>query len=85
MELSIESKRIACTSVIVQVNLACHLKEYFLLFNVDRPHQSLGYSTPDKVYQTASGGGAGIVDKYNKLNKLTEELKVKEGQRLSAA
>ena len=65
--------------------LHCGLKEYFLLFNVDRPHQSLGYSTPDKVYQTASGGGAGIVDKYNKLNKLTEELKVKEGQRLSAA
>ncbi len=42
-------------------------------------------STPDKVYRTASGGGAGIVDKYKKLNKLKEELKVKEGQRLSAA
>jgi|GEM_PF-1525221 len=65
--------------------LHCGLKEYFILFNVNRPHQSLGYSTPDKVYRTASGGGAGIVDKYKKLNKLTEELKVQEGKRLSAA
>ena len=58
------------------------LKEYFVLFNVERPHQSLGYSTPDKVYRAAAGGGARIVDKYKKK---TEELKVKEGQRLSAA
>ena len=65
--------------------LHCGLKEYFLLFNVSRLHQSLGYSKPDRVYPTASGGGARIVHKYKKLNKLTEELKVKEGQRLSAA
>ncbi len=44
----------------------------------------LGDSTLDKVYQTASGGGARIVDKYRKINKQTEELKVEEGQRLSA-
>ena len=62
------------------------LKEYFVLFNVERPHQSLGYSTPDKVYRAAVGGGARIVDKYKKKkNKQTEELTVKEGQRLSAA
>jgi len=42
------------------------------------------YSTPDKVYRTACGEGAGIVDKYQKLNNQTEELKVKEGQRLFA-
>ena len=65
--------------------LHCGLKEYFLLFNAGGPHQSLGYSIPDKVYRVASGAGVGIVDKYKKLNKLTEELKVKEGQRLSAA
>jgi len=31
----------------------------------------LGYSTPDKVYRAAAGGGARIVDKYKK-NKQTE-------------
>jgi putative transposase len=65
--------------------LQCGLKEYFVLFNDGRTHKSLGYSTPDKVYRTASGGGARIVDKYSKKNKQTEELTVKEGQRLSAA
>jgi putative transposase len=44
--------------------LQCGLKEYFVLFNVERTHQLLGYSTPDKVYRTAVGGGARIVDKY---------------------
>jgi putative transposase len=39
--------------------LHCGLKEYFVLFNVDRARQSLGYSTPDKVYRTASGGEQG--------------------------
>ena len=65
--------------------LQCGLKKYFIEYNVERSHQSLGYSTPDKVYRTASGGGARIVDKYRKLNKPTEELKVKEEQCLSAA
>ena len=27
---------------------------------------------PDKVYRTATGGGARIVDKYKKLNKQTK-------------
>jgi len=40
------------------------LTEYFELYNTERPHQSLGYCTPDQVYQTASGGGARIVDKF---------------------
>lgn len=40
------------------------LAEYFVLYNTERPHQSLGYDTPDQVYQTASGGGARIADKY---------------------
>jgi len=40
------------------------LTEYFVLYNTERPHQSLGYETPDQVYRTASGGGARIVDKY---------------------
>ena len=31
-------------------------KKYFIEFNVERSHQSLGYSTPDKVYRAAVGG-----------------------------
>lgn len=40
------------------------LTEYFVYYNTARPHQSLSYLTPDRVYRTASGGGAKIVDKY---------------------
>jgi putative transposase len=39
------------------------LAECFELYNTERPHQSLGCCTPVQVYQTASGGGARIVDK----------------------
>lgn len=48
------------------------LTEYFVFYNTERPHQSLQYKTPDVVYQTASGGGASIVDKYQKSNKTTQ-------------
>ncbi len=40
------------------------LTEYFEFYNTERPHQSLGNSTPCQVYQTAIGGGARIVDKF---------------------
>jgi putative transposase len=40
------------------------LTEYFEFYNTERPHQSLGNLTPIQVYQTASGGGARIVDKF---------------------
>jgi len=40
------------------------LTEYFRFYNSERPHQSLGQQTPDEVYQTATGGGAVIVDKF---------------------
>jgi putative transposase len=40
------------------------LTEYFEFYNTERFHQSLSYCTPDQVYQTASGGGAKIVDKF---------------------
>ena len=44
------------------------LTEYFVFRNSERTHQSLDYSTPDKVYRTASGGGARIVDKFKEKN-----------------
>ena len=34
------------------------LSKYFVMYNGYRPHQALGYKTPDEVYQSASGGGA---------------------------
>jgi putative transposase len=40
------------------------LTEYFVFYNGERPHQSLGYKTPDIVYRSAVGGGAMIVDKF---------------------
>jgi putative transposase len=40
------------------------LTEYFVFYNTERMHQSLDYSTPDAVYQTARGGGASIVDHF---------------------
>jgi putative transposase len=40
------------------------LTEYFDFYNTERPHQSLGNLTPIQVYQTGSGGGARIVDKF---------------------
>jgi putative transposase len=45
------------------------LTDYFLLYNTERPHQSLGDATPAHVYHTASGGGARIVDKFKKLEE----------------
>lgn len=54
-------------------DLLLGLTEYFVFYNTERTHQSLGYDTPDEVYRTASGGGARIVDKYSETEKLTQE------------
>ena len=50
-------------------SLLMGLTQYFQFYNEARWHQSLGYKTPDAVYQTAMGGGAKIVDKFNKLTE----------------
>ncbi len=60
------------------IELTMGLTEYFSFYNSERPHQSLGYLTPDKVYETRQGGGAKIVDKFNSRYKKT-------GQRCTAA
>jgi putative transposase len=46
-------------------DLLIGLTQYFLFYNEARWHQSLNYKTPNEVYQTAIGGGARIVDKFN--------------------
>jgi putative transposase len=40
------------------------LTEYFAFYNGERPHQSLGYRTPEDVYRSGNGGGASIVDRF---------------------
>jgi putative transposase len=45
-------------------SLLIGLTDYFVFYNEDRLHQSLGYKTPSVVYQAATGGGAKIVNKY---------------------
>lgn len=64
----------------IMSDLLVGLAEYFVFYNNERTHQSLNYSTPEKVYLAASDGGALIVDKYGNT-----EIEVKMGQRHSAA
>ena len=40
------------------------LTQYFGFYNSERPHQALGDKTPDHIYNSATGGGALIIDKY---------------------
>jgi putative transposase len=67
--------------------LTSGLSKYFVLYNSERPHQSLGYRTPDVVYHSASGGGAIIVEKFggSKKKKASEKTgkTETEGQELS--
>jgi putative transposase len=58
------------------------LTKYFAYYNAERPHQSLGYRTPEVVYKEAKGGGAMIVDKYPRSEKaavVSIALRSKEG------
>jgi len=48
-------------------SLLLGLTDYFVFYNEERLHQSLSYKTPSMVYQTATGGGAKILDKYGKI------------------
>jgi putative transposase len=41
------------------------LTEYFSFYNSERPHQSLGYRTPDEVHRSAQGGGVVVADHFS--------------------
>lgn len=45
-------------------DLMMGLTHYFMFYNNERKHQSLGYQTPGSVYRSGIGGGARIVDKF---------------------
>jgi len=55
-------------------DLLMGLTQYFLFYNEERWHQSLNYKTPNGVYQTAIGGGAKIMDKFNSSEKTSEPV-----------
>ena len=59
------------------------LAQYFAFYNAERPHQSLGYQTPDQVYRDGIGGGALIVDRFGDDDKKLQE-KSNTGQRRAA-
>jgi putative transposase len=70
--------------------LTLGLANYFAYYNGERPHQSLGYCTPNIVYATGMGGGAMIVDKWKRPSSTMTDLtgepsSVTSGQRCSAA
>ena len=56
------------------------LAQYFAFYNAERPHQSLGYQTPDQVYLDGVSGGALIVDRFGDEDKKSQE-KSNTGQR----
>lgn len=64
--------------------LTVGLAQYFAFYNAERPHQALGYETPDHVYCAGVGGGALIVDKFGDAD-LGQEKIGSTGQRRAAA
>lgn len=62
--------------------LTVGLAAYFVFYNTERPHQALGYRTPDEVHLAAANGGARIVDKFSERRQFS---KVESGQRRTAA
>jgi putative transposase len=64
--------------------LTVGLAQYFAFYNAVRPHQSLGYATPDHVYRAGVGGGALIVDRFDSADRERQEDSG-TGQRRAAA
>jgi len=54
------------------------LTAYFAFYNGERPHQSLGYRTPEEVHRSGSGGGACIVDRFADRSALAAAVPTRE-------
>ena len=63
--------------------LTVGLAQYFAFYNALRPHQSLGYQTPEQVYSAEAGGGALIVGSFGDQDERQEETS-STGQRRAA-
>jgi putative transposase len=63
--------------------LTVGLAQYFAFYNAERPHQALGYQTPNQVHATGVGGGALIVDRFGDEDDRPQE-KSSTGQRRAA-
>jgi len=90
---SVKHEDVYLKGYVTMTDLLLGLTEYFVFYNMERTHQSLGYDTPDEVYRTASGGGARIVDKcYEKLlsghpsetEKTHSDIEAKKKQKIGA-
>jgi putative transposase len=64
--------------------LTIGLAQYFAFYNAERPHQALGYETPNHVHCVGVGGGALIVDKFGNVGQELEQ-DGSTGQRRAAA
>jgi putative transposase len=69
---SVKHENVYLKGYVDMPRLQLGLTEYFKFYNSERPHQSLGDLTPIEVYQTGSGGGARIVDKFKELKSFLE-------------
>jgi putative transposase len=65
-------------------DLVIGLTSYFQFYNQERRHQALSYETPSQVYQTATGGGAMIIDRFNSTKEAKIPRAEELGQRHSA-
>jgi len=63
--------------------LTIGLADYFQFYNAARPHQSMGYRTPNEVYQSGLGGGASIPDHFGDQGATSQNERT--GQRCAAA
>ena len=72
---SVKHKTVYLNGYATMGELLLGLNNYFVEYNGDRPHQALGNKTPDEVYQSVSGGGAMIVDKYGAKEGLPVALR----------
>jgi putative transposase len=63
---SLKHEDIYLKGYVDRAELTLGLTEYFAFYNDERPHQSLANLTPERVYRSSRGGGALIVDRFDR-------------------